>query len=516
MKRVISNQELKEKMIIAIDILCNTVKTTLGPKGSNVIIDNSSFSPFITNDGVTIAENIESEDEIINAILEIAKESSIKTNENVGDGTTTTLVLLQSIFKEGQKIIEAGMNPIALKKELNNLLPDLIKFINNKSYLPQDSDLYKIAEISSNSKEIGQIITEAFLKVKTTSAISIKENDIQETKTILKTGYSIETLIASSYFFKDKSEILLKKTNILLLNNYLNDIEEIAPILNEIIPNNKNLLILAEDYHDNVINQITSLYLNENINIILLKIPEYGKNKIDTLNDLALISNSKIIDDLTYINTNNLGTISSISITKELTTFQIIPTKKTEEKVAELKELLNNSQDIDKAFIEKRLSMLTTGIIEISVGAPTQTERRELKMRFDDALCAIKAACTGIIPGSGIVLYELSENLTNIDNIKNIFVISLKEPLKQIIYNAGLDEKEIINQIKENNYQEIYNINKEMFEQIKTTQVIDPTSVVINSLKNAVSIASMLLTTNSLIINEYQNNLNKINNYNEI
>ena len=166
MKRVISNQELKEKMIIAIDILCNTVKTTLGPKGSNVIIDNSSFSPFITNDGVTIAENIESEDEIINAILEIAKESSIKTNENVGDGTTTTLVLLQSIFKEGQKLIEAGMNPIALKKELNNLLPDLIKFINNKSYLPQDSDLYKIAEISSNSKEIGQIITEAFLKVK--------------------------------------------------------------------------------------------------------------------------------------------------------------------------------------------------------------------------------------------------------------------------------------------------------------------------------------------------------------
>lgn len=508
MKKVICDKELKEKMKEAINLLCDTVKMTLGPKGNNIIIDHSTFTPFITNDGVTIAMNIESEDEVINTILEIAKEASIKTNENVGDGTTTTLVLLQSIFNNGLKLIEEGKNPIILKRELDEHIPYLKKYIKDKSIKAKQKDLYNITTTSSNSKELGKLITDAYLKVKNVDAISIKENNTQETNMILKKGYTIETLISSQYFFKDKNEIKLNNPNILIINNYLNNIEEISLILNFIIKNNKELLIIAEDYSELFTNQVLNLYLNENVNIYLLKTPEYGKNKIDTLNDLSLITNSKIIEDTNYINETILGTSKEIIIDRENTIITIEETEKIKEKIKELKKL-KITNDLDINFINKRISMLQKGLIEISIGAPTQTERREKRMRCEDALCALKSSLNGILPGSGIIFYELSENLIKINESSTILKNALKEPFNQIIYNSGLNSKEIINKIKENNYNIIYDINTNTYEEIIKTNVIDSTNVVLNSLLNAISISGMLLTTNSLIINEYKNTTNK-------
>ena len=513
MKRDVGNLELRQKMSEAVNMLCDTVKTTLGPKGSNVIIDHSTFSPFITNDGVTIAMNIESEDEVINTILEIAKEASIKTNDKVGDGTTTTLVLLQSIFNNGMKLIEEGKNPIILKKELDENLEQIINYLKSESYEPKNEDLYKIAKISANSHELGKLITDAYLKVKNINAISIKENKNNETKILYRKGYTIDTLIGSQYFFRDTNQINLTNTKILIVNNYLNDIEEIGKVLNYIIKKKKELLIICEDYSDLFMNQILNLFLNENILVYLLKVPEYGKNKIDTLNDLSLISNSKIVDDISYISELMLGDIKSVNIDKEYTTFCVEDNLKINEKIIELKKI-ENKNDIDINFINKRISMLENGLIDILVGASTDTERREKKMRCDDALYAISTSKNGILPGSGIKLYELSDSMDIINDTTKILINSLKEPFKQIMYNSGLDGESIINNIKKEKYNIIFNINNDSYENIKDTEVVDPLYVIINSLINSISIAGMLLTTSSLVINEYVNKNNNI--FNEI
>ena len=232
MKKVVSGNVLKEKMIEAIDLLCDTVKVTLGPKGNNVIIDHSNFSPFITNDGVTIAENIESDDEITNTILELAKEASIKTNEIVGDGTTTTLVLLQSIFKEGLKVINEGVSPIILKQEIDESLNKIIELLKSKSRKPTNNDLLNISTISSNDKKIGKLIYEAYLKTQNKDAIKIIEtNDIDCSLNFIK-GYNFETVIASPYYFNEFKEINITNCKILIIDKTLEGIEEVANVLN--------------------------------------------------------------------------------------------------------------------------------------------------------------------------------------------------------------------------------------------------------------------------------------------
>ncbi len=512
MKKIVNSKDLQTKMQEAINLLCGTVKTTLGPKGSNIIIDHSSFTPFITNDGVTIAENIASDDPIINTILELAKEASIKTNETVGDGTTTTLVLLESIFNEGLKLIQDGLNPIILKKELLSSLNTIIPLIKYKSHLPNNNELSSIASISANSKDIGKIITDAFLKVKNKSAILVKEGCNEETTINYLKGYSIDTLIPNSYFFKDQDTINLTNSKILITNNYLSNIEEIAEILNNLMTDKTPLLIVADDYSDNFTNDIIALSIQENLNIILLKASNYGTEKLTTLNDLALINNSKVTDTYSY---KDLGIIKEVKISKDTTTFYFTLNSKIKDKIKELK-TLKTSSDLDKDFLNKRLAMLNTGLIEILVGDKTITARREKKMRYDDALCAIATATKGVSLGSGITLYQISEELQPKTNADKILINALKVPFKEIMYNSGLDSTKIINEIKNSNYQKIYNVVTEKYEDVNSTTILDPTEVIINSLTYAISIASMLLTTTSLVINEYPNNLSKVNDYNEL
>ncbi len=506
MKKVVNGLELRTKMNEAIDLLCDTVKTTLGPKGSNVIIDHSSFSPFITNDGVTIASNIESDDEVVNTILELAKEASIKTNSNVGDGTTSTLVLLQKIYKEGVKLIEEGVNPILLKKELAKKLEEIIKTVNDKSHTPTDLELKKIAYTSSNSKEIAENIYQAFLEVRNASSIKIIEG---KDKTIIKrkNGYIIDSVLASFYFFRDQEEINLDKANILLINDGLNDLEEISELINEVIIRKEKLVILSDFYSDIFINQALSLFMEENVGIYLLKWSEFGKRKIDIMNDLSLITNSKVCDN--NIIYNNVGKCKNVKITKEEVTFSYDKNSKIERKIAEIKDrLAEENDDFEREFLKKRLAMFQQGLIEIEVGALTKTERKEKKMRYDDAIGAINSALNGVVLGGGVILYEISESLNDEDYASKIFKECLKEPLKQILYNAGVLEEEIITEIRKNNFRKIYNVKTNKFEDENTTDILDATEVVINILRNALSIASMLLTTSSLIINEYKQEIN--------
>lgn len=513
MKKIIYGNELYEKMSEAINLLCNTVKITLGPKGNNVIIDHSSFSPFITNDGVTIAENIESEDEIINTILTLAKEASIKTNDIVGDGTTTTLVLLEGIFNEGLKLIKEGYNPIILKKELNTYLDKLIIELENISHIPTNNDLYNVAQTSSNDNLIAKNIYDAYTKTKNINAINIKEIDSNTSHIEYLNGYRFETVLASNYFLNEQNTIEYNNSNILIINNKLENIESIVEILNEVIKKNESLIIISDDYNDDVVNDLVSLYLSNEIKICLLKTPSYGHKAHEILKDISVITNSNIIKT-DYITLNDLGKVNNIVINNEEVIISFDYNDNIKKLINEIKS--NNENEIEKNFKDLRISMLSTTVANILVGATTTTERRELKMRYIDALHAIDISTKGILPGAGIALLKLRSNIKLESDIDKLFYNVLYLPFKQILINSGLDDKDIYDNIKKYDFNKLYNINKSNYENINDTLVIDPTFVVLNALKNAVSISSMLLTTSHLIINEYKNNLNKISDYNEM
>lgn len=491
MKKVIKDKVLREKMLEAIDLLCNTVKTTLGPKGNNAIIDHSAFSPFITNDGVTIAENIESEDEVVNTILELAKESSIKTNEVVGDGTTTTLVLLQSIFKKGIEFIENKYNPIVLKKELNEALKKIVSKIEDESVKPTNKQLKFIASTSANDQEIGSIVSDAFLKVQNKDAIKIRESDSNITEIIYRKGYNMETLLASPYYLQNSKDIEVDDPYILLLNDTAFDLDSFSNILNEIMESNSELIIIADDYSDALVNEIISLYFSNKIKIYLFKNPSFGLERLTILNNLSLISNASICDNSMNLKFNDLGKVNSIKISPSVTTFSF------DNKCA---------KDIK----------LSEGIVEIKVGAQTETERREKKMRYDDAISAISSSVDGIVLGGGVTFYRISEDLIVKTEGDKILKDALSIPFKQIMINAGEDVEEKLEALKKEKYQKVFNINNSSWELVKETEVIDSKNVVINAIQNAVSIASMLITTTSLIVNEHNNVSGKVRDYTEM
>ncbi len=508
MKKVITGKELYDCEEKAIALLCGTVKKTLGPRGSNAIIDHSLMNPFITNDGVTIARNIESEDERINTILTLAKEASIKTDETVGDGTTTTLVLLESLFKSGLAKIKDSLNPHLLKNELDEALENIIEEIKKESKIPTEENYYNIASIAASNKNIGKLITRMYLKVG--SAIKIEEGKTSETYTKIINGYSFEPLLASPYFFNNTNEIIYKNNLILIMLKEVNEIGEISEIINYTIEKRIPLVILATDYTEEVINEVLSLNLSKITNVTLLKLPEYGLHQMEVLKDLEIISNAKIAKSSDELSLNNLGKCEEIKITKELATINNnLQSKVIKRYINNLKEKISTiDDDFELEFQSNRLSKLTNGIGIIYVGATTTTEAREKKMRFDDAFCALNCAANGIIPGSGLILLKIKENLETKNNGSIILKEALDKPFMQILENVGINPSNIYNKIKASDFDIIYNVFENKFETISKTKVIDPTTVVITSLKNAVSIAGMLLTTTSLIINEQQESIN--------
>ena len=499
MKKIITKDELYSKMDEAVNLLCDTVKTTLGPRGSNAIIDHSDLSPFITNDGVTIAQNITSEDAVTNTILELTKEAAIQTDTQVGDGTTTTLVLLQSIYNSARTLVQEGVNPLILKKELDASLPPLITAIHSYSRKPSSQELHNIATISGNSKEIGDIIYQAFQKTPTKNAIRLNESESPETTITYQNGYIIEALLPSPYLLS--KELTLKNPQVLITTSYLNNLDVYADLLNAVIATKSSLIIFAPDFDEYLTNQVISINEQEHTNIILLKIPGYGQNKLAIQNDLALLSNSTILNT-ENITKENLGHFTSVTINHQQVTISI-PQNKTIDNYRRTiqDELANSENTLVQEQNAERLAMFTTGLIDINIGALTKTERIEKKMRFTDALWAVDSASRGIIPGSGIILAKIGSSLNN-ERANKIFSKALQGPLKQILTNAGLDATLIISDLQKSQYQKLYNISTNEYEELLSTAVVDPTAVVINALQNATSIATMLITTSSLIINE--------------
>lgn len=499
MKEIISGKKLRELILETTNMMCDCVSSTLGPTGNNVLINKDDLSPFITNDGVTIAESISSDDLKINTVLEILKEASLKTNELVGDGTTTTLVLLQSILSESYKEIDKGKKPIVLKKELNDSLNKALDLLKKEKIKPKKEDLISIASISSNDEEIGTLVYQVFNKMKSKYAIKL---DVSKSDTYyeIKKGYSIETDVPLIYFDNNK-EIVLNNAYILLLKGYLSSLEDTSDMVNEAIEQNKNIVILCEDFDENILNQTIMYKLENNKNIYLFKVPDYGSKREDLFSDISFLSKSNIKNiNFESISFADLGVLSSFIIKKD--EIVLISDIDTKEKVKSLKKDLYKLSDYDKELLETRISKLEHGICIIYVGGPTKTEIKEKLMRFEDAICAIDIAKDGVLYGEGITLLKISNLLDNQDKcLKN----ALSTPFSKILNNAGIDDKTIKQDIVSSNYKKIYNIKENKLEDIKTTKVLDPYKVIITALTNAVSIASMLFTINYLVINESYN-----------
>lgn len=514
MKKIVNGKELQEKILESVHLLCGVVKETLGPKGGNVLIDHSTFSPFITNDGVTIAKNIESDDETIGAILEIIKEASIKTNDQVGDGTTTTLVLLESLYSKSLELVKNGTNPILIKKQLDMTLEEILSELDKLKKKATSFYLKNIACIASGDEKLGNIAYQAIKKVKYIDAVTIKEvNETRNRISFLK-GYFCGINLLSSYIFKEENLLNYKDAYVLVMNNTLTNIENISFLLNDILKCKKQLIIFSDNFLDDVISYLTSISLSEDVSICLLKIEEYGKNVYEIMKDICCITGARIVTDEDNITFDDIGFSESGLITNDSIRFDFNLTNEINKYLNMLKKDLKMlSNDLEKDFLVKRIAMFSNGIAEIEVGSPTKTEGIEKRMRLEDALCAVVAANHGVLLGSGISFLQIADKISLRTDVSQVWKDSLKEPFQQIFYNAGLDSQEYKRKIEDADYKSIYNISSNDWEESNKTKVIDPYLVLKQILINATSIAGMLLTTGSLIINEYKDSLNKNDEY---
>ena len=500
MKEVISNNELRNVIRSASNLICDAVSSSLGPKGNNVLVNTIEEPVFITNDGVTIASSIASLDKRVNTVLEIIKEASLKTDETVGDGTTTTLVLLQKIINDGLDEIEKGKNAVVLKNELLECLEVILKEINKLKRIPSNDDLIRVASISSNDKKIGNIIFEVYSKMKNKYSIRFEESKTDETYYEIKKGYSLDIDILNMYF-DNKDEIVLNNVYILILNGYLSSLNEISDIVNESLSRNKNIIVFCDDYEESILKEAYIYNLRDNKNIFVFKYPDYASRKEMIKEDISILTSSKIKDiNLDNIYFSDLGHCQKVIINKE----EIILINDNENIDNHLLKLKSKkiNDEYEREFIEERISKLENGIATIYVGGITKTEKREKIMRFIDAINAVDIASKGVVVGEGITLLKVSDVIPNDTIGEKILKESLKVPFKKIIDNSGLNYEKINKVITDSNYNLIYNFETNNYESINDTSIIDPVNVVIESLKNACSIGSLLLTTNYLVINE--------------
>ncbi len=517
MKKVMTGLSLQEKMLESVDYLVDIVKTTLGPQGRNVLIDHSMFSPFVTNDGATIAQNIESEDAVINTILEITKEASLKTDEIVGDGTTTTLVLLQSLFHSCLKQIQAGKSPMILKKEMNHDLQVLIDKLARDKSVPNQKHLLSIARIAAKDEEIGTMVASVFERVKHQNAITIKEVSNTTLKVLYLTGYQCAIELASDYFLREQKSLSLSQAHVLIVQDLVSDLEPLHFILNDCMADQKSLVLLAHDFDEQVVKEMVSLNLEKSLTCVLFKVADYGLHQRKIEKDLEVLTNAKIVLDYPSLSLENLGRIEEITFTQNEAILKFEKTPKINHYFSLLKEESKNlKSDFEIDFYQKRMAMIQNGLAEIWVGAPTKTEGHEKKMRIMDALGAINSANEGVLLGGGVALIKVAHELEGLSPVSITFKEALEAPFKQILLNAGLDVSSIQKEIENSNFEKVYNVNLEKMEEKESTTVLDPFSVLVNSLIHATSIATMLFTTSSLVINEHDNHLNKTNEYTEI
>ena len=519
-KNIIFGEEARKSLQTGVDKLANAVKVTLGPKGRNVVLDKKYGSPLITNDGVTIAKEIELEDAFENMGAQLVKEVSVKTNDAAGDGTTTATVLAQALINEGMKNVAAGANPMVVKKGIKTAVDTAIaSIIDNSKKVSGSDDIARVATVSSGDAVIGSLIAEAMEKVSADGVITVEESKTAETYSEVVEGMQFDRGYITPYMVTDtdKMEAVIDDAFILITDKKISNIQEILPLLEQIVQSGKKLVIVAEDIEGEALSTLIVNKLRGTFTCVAVKAPGFGDRRKEMLRDIAILTGGEVITEelgleLKDASVMQLGRARQVKVTKENTVIVDGAGDKTaiKDRVAQIRnEIAVTTSEFDREKLQERLAKLAGGVAVIKVGAATEIEMKDKKLRIEDALAATKAAVEeGIVAGGGVALLnaipavaELAAR-TEVDEKTgvNIVLMSLEAPIRQIAYNAGIEGSVIIDKIlnsgKVNYGFDAYN---ETYTDMIDAGIVDPTKVTRSALENAASVAAMVLTTESLV-----------------
>lgn len=518
-KQLLHGEDARKALEKGINTLANTVKITLGPKGRNVVLDKKFGAPLITNDGVTIAKEIELDDPFENMGAQLVKEVATKTNDIAGDGTTTATLLAQAMVREGLKNIAAGANPMILRKGISAAVDAAVKEIKDSSEkIKGKDDIARVASISAANENVGDLIADAMEKVSNDGVITIEESKTAETYSDVVEGMQFDRGYISPYMVTDtdKMEAVLDDPYILITDKKISNIQEILPLLEQIVQQGQKLLIIAEDVEGEAITTIVLNKLRGTFTCVAVKAPGFGDRRKAMLEDIAVLTGGTVISsevglELKDTTLEQLGRAKKVVVQKENTIIAdgMGDSEAIRDRVAQIRhQISETTSDFDKEKLSERLAKLAGGVAVIHVGAATETEMKEMKLRIEDALAATRAAVEeGIVAGGGTAYINaipavkaLYESLSGDEKTGAMVVLkALEEPIRQIATNAGVDGSVIIEKIKNSEKGIGYNALTEEYVKMIDTGIVDPAKVTRSALQNAASVAAMVLTTESLV-----------------
>ncbi len=521
-KQILFGEEARRSLEKGVNQLADTVKVTLGPKGRNVVLDKKYGSPLITNDGVTIAKEIELEDPFENMGAQLVKEVASKTNDIAGDGTTTATLLAQALVREGLKNVTAGANPMIVRKGIASAVEVAVsEVVKNSKKVSGRDDIARVASVSAADESVGELIADAMEKVTSDGVITVEESKTAETYSEVVEGMQFDRGYITPYMVTDteKMEAVIDDAYILITDKKLSNIQEILPLLEQIIHQGKKLVIIAEDIEGEALSTLIVNKLRGTFTCVAVKAPGFGDRRKAMLEDIAILTGGMVISeelglDLKDTNIVQLGRARQVKVLKENT---IIvdgagDADAIKARVAQIRsEIENSTSDFDREKLQERLAKLSGGVAVIKVGAATEVEMKEKKLRIEDALAATRAAVEeGIVAGGGTAFINaipaveaLMNTLEGDEKIGARTVLrALEEPVRQIAFNAGLEGSVIVNTIKSSEVGVGYNALTEEYMDMLKGGIVDPTKVTRSALQNAASVASMVLTTESLVANK--------------
>ena len=518
-KEIKFGEDARKSLLNGVNQLADTVKVTLGPKGRNVVLDKEYGSPLITNDGVTIAKEIELPDPFENMGARLVKQVSTKTNDVAGDGTTTATVLAQSMIKEGVKNVAAGGDPMAIKRGMDKAVEVAVEELKKiSSSVNGKEDIARVASISANNEEVGKLISEAMEKVSKDGVITIEESKTSNTELDIVEGMQFDKGYVSPYMVTDteKMEAIMDNPYILITDKKISNIQEILPLLETLMQNSGKLVIICDDVEQEALSTLILNKLRGVINVVAVKAPGYGDKRKAMLQDIATLTGGEVITsdlglELKDTTIDQLGKAKQVKIQKENT---IIvdgagDKKQIEDRVAQIKaQIAEEKSEFEKENLQERLAKIAGGVAVIGVGAATEVEMKDRKLRIEDALSATKAAVEeGIVAGGGTaylnIIPEVEKLVNSLEEDEKIggkiVLKALEEPAKQIAINAGLEPAVIVEKVKQSEKGIGFNAANNTYVDMKKSGIVDPTKVSRSALQNAASIASMVLTTESIV-----------------
>ena len=519
-KQLKYGEEARRSLEAGMNALADTVKITLGPKGRNVVLDKKYGAPLITNDGVTIAKEIELEDPFENMGAQLVKEVATKTNDVAGDGTTTATLLAQAIIREGMKNVAAGANPMGVKRGIETAVDTAVESLKKLSVsVKNKQDIAQVAAISASDDRIGDLIADAMEKVGNDGVITVEESKTMKTELNVVEGMQFDRGYASAYMVTDtdKMEAVLDNPYILITEKKISNVQDMLPVLEQVVQQGAKLLIIAEDVEGEALATLVVNKLRGTFTCVAVKAPGFGDRRKAMLQDIAILTGGQVISDelgmaLKDTTMDMLGRARQVKVDKENTTIVEGAGDPSEirARISSIKaQIEETTSDYDKEKLQERLAKLSGGVAVISVGAATEVEMKEAKLRIEDALNATRAAVEeGIVPGGGVALVNVLEDVTALRDKSegdektgvNIVLRALEEPLRQIAANAGLEGSVIVENIKKSGKKGYgYDAKRDEYGMMSEKGIMDPTKVARSALQNAASIAAMVLTTESLV-----------------